>query len=90
MVYTREHIDKPSEQDIGEAYIYLFFVGRKLFSYTDYWTIMEPTYATVKDHWHRVASDMSVDSDDYLQILNTPRLKVNNKLLTIERASISG
>src|SRR6266571_3010109 len=71
MLYFREHVKTLDEQSIGEAYMLLLTIGRRYFSYTDRWAVFEPVYATVPDHWHRVASDLNPVSEDYEQILET-------------------
>ncbi len=86
MLYFREHVKTLDEQSIGEAYMLLLTIGRRYFSYTDRWAVFEPVYATVPDHWHRVASDLNPVSEDYEQILKTPRLIIHTDQMTIERA----
>jgi hypothetical protein len=79
MIYHREHLKTLDEQSIGEAYILLSKIGSKFFSYTDKWAVFEPIYATVPDHWHRVASDLDKSAEDYQQILKTPRMIIDNQ-----------
>src|SRR6266516_6702744 len=86
MLNFREHVKTLDEQSIGEAYMLLLTIGRRSFSYTDRWAVFEPVYATVPDHWHRVASDLDPSSEDYEQILKTPRLIINTNQMTIDRA----
>ncbi len=85
MLYHKEHLKTLDEQSIGEAYILLSKIGSKFFSYTDKWAIFEPVYATVPDHWHRVASDLDENAQDYRQILKTPRMIIDNHEGTISR-----
>ena len=73
MLYHKEHLKTLDEQSIGEAYLVLSKIGSKFFSYADSWAIFEPVYATVPSHWHRVASDLDENAQDYQQILKTPR-----------------
>jgi|SRR5438309_998176 len=87
MLYHKEHLKTLDEQSIGEAYILLSKIGSKFFSYADKWAIFEPVFATVPDHWHRVASDLDESALDYQQILKTPRMIVDNKEGTIARAN---
>jgi hypothetical protein len=87
MLYHKEHLKTLDEQSIGEAYILLSKIGSKLFSYTDKWAIFDPVYATVPDHWHRVASDLDKNASDYEQILKTPRMIIDNKEGTISKAN---
>jgi hypothetical protein len=83
MLYYKQHLSTIDEQSIGEAYILLSKIGSKFFSYTDTWAIFEPVYATVPDHWHRVASDLEESAQDYQQILKTPRMIIDNNGGTI-------
>src|SRR5713226_3486615 len=87
MLYHKEHLKTLDEQSIGEAYLLLSKIGSKFFSYTDKWAIFEPVYATVPDHWHRVASDLEESAQDYGQIFKTPRMIFDNKEGTISRAN---
>ena len=87
MLYSKEHLKTVDEQSIGEAYILLSNLGSKFFSYTDRWAIFEPVYATVPNHWHRVASDLDESAQDYQQILKTPRMVIDNGKGTLSRAN---
>ena len=87
MLYHKEHLKTLDEQSIGEAYILLSEIGSKFFSYADKWAIFDPVYATVPDHWHRVASDLDRNASDYEQILKTPRMIIDNKEGSISRAN---
>src|SRR5438128_12283377 len=64
MLYHREHAKTLDEQSIGEAYMLLLTIGRKYFSHADQWAVFEPVYATVPEHWHRVASDLDENTED--------------------------
>jgi hypothetical protein len=86
MLLHKEHIRTLDEGSIGEAYLLLMKTGSKFFSYTDRWAIFEPVYATVPDHWHRVASDLDENAQDCSQILKTPRMIIDNNEGTISRA----
>ena len=85
MLYRKEHVKTLDEQSIGEAYILLSRIGSKFFSYTDRWAIFEPIYATVPNHWHRVASDLDEKAQDYQQILKTPRTIISNRDGTLSK-----
>jgi hypothetical protein len=50
-------------------------VGRDIFSYTDRFVIMDSTYARFPDHWHKVASDLDPNAEDYQQMLKTKWIK---------------
>jgi hypothetical protein len=71
MVLHKEHRGTLDEASIGEAYLLLSQAGAKFFSFAEKWAIFEPLYATVPDHWHRVASDLDEKAQDYGQILKT-------------------
>ncbi len=51
-------------------------VGKTIFTYTPKFVIMDMTFATVKDHWHRVCTDLDPKSEDFEQILETRWLRV--------------
>jgi hypothetical protein len=51
-------------------------IGRKRFSYTPKFVIMDTTFATINDHWHLVATDLDPRSEDFNQILATKWIKV--------------
>jgi len=85
MLYHKEHVKTLDEQSIGEAYMLLLTIGRKYFSHADQWAVFEPVYATVPEHWHRVASDLDENAEDYEQILKTPRMIIGNHEGTISR-----
>ncbi len=86
MLFHKDHVKTLDEGSIGEAYLLLMKAGSKYFSYTDKWAIFEPVYATVPDHWHRVASDLDKNAEDDAQILKTPRMIVDNYEGTLSRA----
>ena len=85
MLFHKDHVRVLDEASIGEAYLLLVKAGLKFFSYADKWAIFEPVYATVPDHWHRVASDLDENAQDYGQILKTPRMIIDNHEGTILR-----
>jgi len=86
MLFHKDHVKTLDEGSIGEAYLLLMKAGSKFFSYTDKWAIFEPVYATVPDHWHRVASDLDKNAEDGAQILKTPRMIIDNYQGTLSRA----
>jgi hypothetical protein len=86
MLCWKDHVSLVDERAIGEAYVMLFNVGMKAFHYSRYWAILEPTYATIPEHWHRICSDLDPAAEDRDQILKTPRLIIDNKTLNIQRA----
>jgi len=85
MLYSTDHVKNVDEQSLGEAYLLLMIVGTRAFSYATHWAVFEPAYATVPEHWHRVASDLDPSSQDYNQILKTPRLIIDNEKMTVNR-----
>jgi len=76
MVLTNEHVETVPQWLFDHAISKLIEVGKKVFSYTPKFVIMEGTYASVRDHWHLVASDLDPESEDFEQILRTKWLKV--------------
>lgn len=78
MLLHKQHLKTVDEGSVGEAYLLLERIGSEYFSYTDKWAIFDPDFATVPDHWHRVASDLDENSEDYKQILKTPRMVIEN------------
>jgi len=85
MLFHKEHLKALDEGSIGEAYLLLAQIGARFFSYAVKWAIFEPVYATVPNHWHRVASDLDERAQDYGQILKTPRMIFDNHDGTIAR-----
>jgi len=85
MLYAIDHVKNVDDQSFGEAYLLLMIIGTKSFSYATRWAIFEPAYATVPEHWHRVASDLDPNAQDYDHILKTPRLIVDNGNMTVTR-----
>jgi len=78
MLLHKQHLKIVDEGSVGEAYLLLERIGSKYFSYTDKWAIFDPDFATIPDHWHRVASDLDENTEDYKQILETPRMIIEN------------
>ena len=90
MLLHKNHVRTLDEGSIGEAYLLMMKAGSKFFSYADKWAIFEPVYATVPGHWHRVASDLDENAQDYDQILKTPRMIIDNHAGTISRVYPDG
>lgn len=72
MVVVKDHVINVSDDLLLYALHKLIQVGKEVFSYTPKFVIMEATFATIKAHWHLVATDLNPDSDDFNQILKTP------------------
>lgn len=72
MVVAEHHISDVLE-DEGQIAIGRLFGFMEKFKIP--FTIMEPTHATIKDHWHLVASTLD-NGDDVQQILDTKRIEV--------------
>lgn len=85
MIYSNDHVKTLDEQSVGEAFLMLMTISHRFFSHTNTWAIFEPVYATVPDHWHRVASDLDPAADDHEQILKTPRLVIDTERETVTR-----
>ncbi len=85
MLFHKKHLGTLDESSVGEAYLLLSQLGAKFFSFTDKWAIFDPAFATVPDHWHRIASDLEAGTEDYDQILKTPRMIIDSKNSTVTR-----
>jgi hypothetical protein len=75
IVYKRHEHELPYRA-VEHALDVLTKIGRKLFSYTPKFVIMDSTFATINDHWHLVATDLDPKSEDFDQILATRWIKV--------------
>jgi len=71
MILPTNHIAEIPSPGQAEAYLYYFMRGSGIKAFE----IMEPTNATIKDHWHRVASDMETGNDREL-VRQTDRIQV--------------
>lgn len=76
MIVHKQHRHGVNWQEFEAAIEFLIEVGRKAFSYTPKFVIMDSTFATIKEHWHLVASDLDPNSEDFHQILATKWIKV--------------
>mgnify|MGYP005628013545 CR=1 FL=1 len=47
-----------------------------IFDYTPKCVVMHSRFATIKNHWHWVISDLNPHADDFVQILETPWIDV--------------
>jgi hypothetical protein len=63
--YNAEHDDRA----LGELIQFMLQFG------VDF-TIMQPTFASIKRHWHLVASTLEENAMDVAQIQNTPRIEI--------------
>src|SRR5437867_4132021 len=76
MVVSHHHERKVKEIERDTAISFLF---RYLLQYyKNDWTIMEPTHASIPDHWHLVASTLDEGDDQYL-IQDTRRIEIRFK-----------
>ena len=85
MLLYKGHVRSLDERLVGEAYALLMRIGSRFFAYTDKWAIFDPDFATIPAHWHRVASDLDENSEDYDQILKTPRTIIENHEGSVSR-----
>jgi len=76
MIVIKQHEHELSRKAFEHALDILSKIGRKLFSYTPKFVIMDSTFATINDHWHLVATDLDPKSEDFDQILATKWIKV--------------
>jgi hypothetical protein len=85
MLVSKRHSKQLDEGSIGEAYLLLNSIGQRFFGYADQWAIFESDFATIPDHWHRIASDLDANADDFQQILKTSRTIISNRGERISR-----
>lgn len=76
MIVAKPHVHTLTAFEEDAAISILERVGRKIFVYAPKFVVMDSTFATIKEHWHLVATDLDPKSEDYEQILNTKWLKV--------------
>lgn len=76
MIVYRQHEHTIPYKAYERALDVLSRIGRKVFSYTPKFVIMDTTFATINDHWHLVATDLDPKSEDFDQILATRWIKV--------------
>ena len=79
MIVSNEHIhniqfDNPALFE--HALDVLTHIGKQVFKYTPKFVIMDSTFATINEHWHLVATDLSPQSEDFDRILRTKWIKV--------------
>ena len=76
MIVYKPHEHTISHKALERALDLLSDMGRKVFSYTPKFVIMDTTFATINDHWHLVGTDLNPKSKDFDQILSTRWIKV--------------
>ena len=76
MVVLRQHEHTIPYKALERALDLLTDIGRKVFSYTPKFVIMDTTFATINDHWHLVGTDLDPKSEDFDQIIATRWIKV--------------
>lgn len=77
MIASMTHVRLPAmSNEVDVAVSILERVGRQVFKHEPKFIIMDSTFATIKQHWHLVATDLNPDSGDFDQILSTRWLKV--------------
>lgn len=85
MIIYKRHDHTISYKAYERALSILSETGRKVFSYTPKFVIMDTTFATINEHWHLVASDLDPKSEDFDQILATRWIKVVDNMIVDER-----
>jgi hypothetical protein len=76
MVVLRQHEHTIPFKALERALDLLTDIGRKVFTYTPKFVIMDTTFATINDHWHLVGTDLDPKSEDFDQIIATKWIKV--------------
>jgi hypothetical protein len=76
MIVYKKHEHTIPYKAFERALDILSEIGRKVFSYTPKFVIMDSTFATINDHWHLVVTDLDPGSKDFDQILATRWIRV--------------
>jgi len=76
MIVYKKHEHTIPYKAFERALDILSKIGRKVFSYTPKFVIMDSTFATINDHWHLVVTDLDPKSEDFDQILATRWIRV--------------
>lgn len=71
MIVSTTHVHDVTHQEYEKALDILDEIGRKVFEYAPKFVVMDSTFATIKEHWHLVATDLDPKSSDFDQILLT-------------------
>jgi hypothetical protein len=87
MVVYKRHEHTIPYKALERALDLLSEMGRKVFSYTPKFVIMDATFATINDHWHLVGTDLDPKSKDFDQILATRWIKVVDNTIEEETES---
>jgi hypothetical protein len=85
MIVYKRHEHTVPYKAFERALDLLSEIGKKVFSYTPKFVIMDATFATINDHWHLVGTDLDPKSKDFDQILATKWIKVVDN--TVEKES---
>lgn len=85
MIVYKQHEHTIPYKAFERALDLLSDIGKKVFSYTPKFVIMDTTFATINDHWHLVGTDLNPKGKDFDQILSTRWIKVVDN--TVEKES---
>jgi hypothetical protein len=85
MIVYKRHEHAIHQKAYEHALDILSDVGRRVFSYTPKFVVMDATFATINDHWHLVATDLDPKSEDFDQILSTRWIKVIDNVSADQR-----
>lgn len=85
MIVYKQHEHTIPYKALERALDLLSDIGKKVFSYTPKFVIMDTTFATINDHWHLVGTDLNPKGKDFDQILATKWIKVVDN--TVEKES---
>jgi hypothetical protein len=76
MVIAQMHVPSvsPAEKEFAMGFLFRYIISE----HCDHdWTIMEPTHATIPNHWHLVASTLGESmATDIYQIVDTDRIEI--------------
>lgn len=84
MIVYKKHQHTIPYKAFERALDILSEIGKKVFSYTPKFVIMDLTFATINDHWHLVVTDLDPRSEDFDQILATRWIRVADNIMEEE------
>jgi hypothetical protein len=84
MIVYKKHQHTIPYKAFERALDILYEIGKKVFSYTPKFVIMDLTFATINDHWHLVVTDLDPRSEDFDQILATRWIRVADNIMEEE------
>ena len=80
MILPKAHISKLSKEE--ERYVNGLFKSfcKKYFDEEPTYVIVDSTYATIPEHWHRIACDWFCNNEELLQLHYTPHICIKTNI----------